>query len=144
FPAADRFIEVSFRLTGSSTYSTLTPRQQITSSPYSIRSLISTTADGLSATCSNCITSNQILTVQGSQVAGNIAGSQVNGPIPVASIPGGNPNYIQNTTSPQPASNFNILGNGTVAGLLSGNFVDATTQYNIGGARVLSNGGRLS
>jgi hypothetical protein len=144
FPGADRFLEISFRLTGSSTYSILTPRQQITSTPYSIRSLVSTTADGLSATCSNCVTSNQILSVQGSQVAGSIAGSQVNGVIPVASVPAGSPNYIQNTTSPQPAANFNILGNGTAAGVLSGNFVNATTQYNLGGVRFLSNGGRSS
>ena len=136
FPGADRFIEISFRPTGSSSYTTPTTRQQITSTPYSIRSLVSTTADGLSVSCSSCVTSSQIQTVQGSQVAGNIAGSQVSGDIPVASVPAGSTNYVQNTTSPQPATNFNILGNGTAAGTLSGNFVNATTQYNLGGVRV--------
>src|SRR5262245_32381134 len=64
FPGADRFIEVSFRPTGASTYTTLASRQQITSSPYSIRSLVSTTADGLSVSCANCVTSSQIQSVQ--------------------------------------------------------------------------------
>ena len=141
FNGADRFIEVSFRPTGSSAYATLTPRQQITSSPYAIRSLVATTADGLSITCASCVTSSQIQNVQGSQVTGNLAGSQINGAIPVASVPAGSPNYIQNTTSQQPASNFNISGNGAAAGTLSANVVNATTQYNLGGLRVLSNAG---
>ena len=81
FSGADRFLEISYRMTGTSTYTTLTPRQQITSSPYSIRSLVSTTSDGLSVSCANCVTSNQIQSVQGSQVSGNIAGSQASSTI---------------------------------------------------------------
>jgi hypothetical protein len=141
FSGADRFLEVSFRPTGGSTYTTLTPRQQITSTPYGIRSLVATSADGLSAGCASCVTSSQIQSVQGSQVAGSIAGGQINGTIPVASVPAGSSNYIQNTTSQQPSSNFNISGDGTAGGALSSNVVNATTQYNLGGLRVLSNAG---
>jgi len=42
-----------------------------------------------------------------------------------------NGNYIQNGTSQQTTSNFNISGNGTAGGTLSGNAVNSTTQYNI-------------
>jgi trimeric autotransporter adhesin len=143
FTGADRFLEVNYRLTGSSTYTTLTPRQFVTSTPYSIRSLVATSADGLSATCTNCVTSNQIQNVQGSQVTGNVAGSQISGTIPVGSVPAGNINYIHNTTAQQASANFNISGNGTAAGTLSagtlsGNVVSATTQYNINAQHVLS------
>ncbi len=55
-----------------------------------------------------------------------------------ATLPTGSANYIQNTTTQQPSSNFNISGNGTVGGTLSGNIVNATTQFNIGSAHILS------
>ena len=50
-------------------------------------------------------------------------------------------NFVQNTTTQQPSSNFNVSGNGTAGGTLSGNLVNATTQYNINGERILSNPG---
>jgi hypothetical protein len=52
---------------------------------------------------------------------------------------GGAGNYIQNTTVKQENSSFNISGNGTAGGTLSGNVVNATTQFNLGGNRILSN-----
>jgi len=52
-----------------------------------------------------------------------------------------NGNYIQNGTSQQTTSNFNISGNGTAGGTLSGNAVNSTTQYNINDIPVLSNAG---
>lgn len=55
-----------------------------------------------------------------------------------ATLPAGSSSYIQNTTNTQPASNFNISGNGTAAGTVSANIVNATNQYNIGGNRVFS------
>ncbi|QYO66044.1 tail fiber domain-containing protein [Leptolyngbya sp. 7M] len=58
--------------------------------------------------------------------------------VTVGGIPSGSGNYIQNTNTQQPSSNFNISGNGTAGGTLSGNTVNAATQYNIGGNRVLS------
>lgn len=137
FNGAPRFLEIAVKPTSGSTFTTLGPRQPLSSTPYSIRSLNAAVADGLSVACVNCVTSSQIQTVQGSQVTGNIAGSQISGLIPVASVPAGSGNYIQNTTSPQAASNFNISGNGTAAGTLSGNVLNATTQYNLNNQRVL-------
>lgn len=51
------------------------------------------------------------------------------------------PNYIQNGTGLQAASNFNISGNGTAGGTLTGNIVSASTQFNIGANRILANTG---
>src|SRR5258708_148916 len=39
FPGANRFLEISARLSGAASFTTLSPRQQITSTPYAIRSL---------------------------------------------------------------------------------------------------------
>src|SRR6266705_3018258 len=61
----------------------------------------------------------------------------VNGTL-TATLPAGSANYIQNTTSQQISSNFNISDNGTAGGTLSGNAVNSSTQYNIGGNRILS------
>lgn len=128
FPGTDRFLEISVKQTSGSTFTMLSPRQQVTSTPYAIRSLNTATADGLSVACVGCVTSSQIQSVQGSQIIG---------PISVANIPGGSGNYIQNTTSQQGSSNFSISGDGTAAGTLSGNIVNAATQYNIGNNRVM-------
>lgn len=61
--------------------------------------------------------------------------------IAAGDIPAGSPNYIQNGIGVQTSTNFNISGNGTAGGTLSGNAVNSSTQYNIGGLRVLSNTG---
>jgi len=50
-------------------------------------------------------------------------------------LPAGSGAYIQNGTAPQAASNFNVSGVGT-AGVLN-----ATTQFDLGGDRVLANPG---
>jgi len=50
----------------------------------------------------------------------------------------GNSSYVQNSISQQPATNFNISGNGTAGGALSANAVNAATQYNLGGQKILS------
>lgn len=50
-------------------------------------------------------------------------------------------NLIQNTTALQTMANFNLSGNGTAGGTLGGNVVDTPAQYNLGGARILSNAG---
>jgi hypothetical protein len=108
FPGGDRFLEIAVR-PGASTdaFTTLSPRQQITSTPYAVRSLNATSADNLSAACAGCVTSGQI-----SSVAGNL----ISGAIPVAGVPAGSSNYIQNTSTLQPSSNFNISGNGFIGG----------------------------
>jgi hypothetical protein len=55
----------------------------------------------------------------------------------LADIPAGSGSYIQNTTSQQGSSNFNISGNGTAAGTLAAGTVNATTQFNLSGNRIL-------
>src|SRR5262249_30241847 len=40
----------------------------------------------------------------------------------------------------QQSANFNISGDGTAGGLLKGNIVSATSQFNIGAQRILSTG----
>jgi hypothetical protein len=130
FSGPPRFLEIGVRLTGSpDPYTLLSPRQPVTSTPYSVRSLNSSVADVLSSACVGCVSSTQV---------GSVSGSAVTGTIPVASVPAGSGNYVQNTTSPQVASNFNISGDGRAGGTLSANAVNATTQYNIGSSRVLS------
>src|SRR5437762_8414417 len=47
FPGANRFLEISARLTGAGSFTTLAPRQPITSTPYAIRSLNASSADAV-------------------------------------------------------------------------------------------------
>src|SRR6266480_2772570 len=106
FTGASRFLEISARPTGGS-FTLLTPRQPITSTPYAVRSLNASSADS----------------------------------VPASGVPAGSGNYIQNSAGQQASSNFNISGNGTAGGTLSGNVVNTTTQYNLNGSRILSNAG---
>jgi hypothetical protein len=55
FPGANRFLEIGARPAGGGSFTLLTPRQQITSTPYAVRSLGSTSADGLSSACVGCV-----------------------------------------------------------------------------------------
>jgi hypothetical protein len=119
FGGADRYLEIAVRPAGSANpYTVLAPRQPLTSTPYAIRTLAATVADGLSAACVGCVTSTQI-----------------------GSLPADSGNYVQNSTAQQAGSNFNIDGDGTAGGTLTGNIVDAAAQYNLGGSRILSNPG---
>ncbi len=116
FTGAARFLEISVRPGASAgAFTLLTPRQPVQSTPYAIRSLNAASADVLSAVCVGCVTDTQI-----------------------GGLPAGNGNYIQNTNAQQAGSNFNISGNGTVGGTLSAGLVNATTQFNLNGSRVLS------
>src|SRR5262245_9436624 len=51
FNGASRFLEIGVRSPGGASFTTLSPRQPITSTPYAIRTLKATTADGLSSAC---------------------------------------------------------------------------------------------
>jgi hypothetical protein len=59
-------------------------------------------------------------------------------PLGATDIPAGSANYIQNSNSPQAAANFNVAGTGTA------NILNAATQFNIGGNRVLSVAGNFN
>jgi hypothetical protein len=56
-------------------------------------------------------------------------------PINPLDIPSGSTNYIQNSNNTQATANFNISGTGTA------NILSATTQFNLGSFRILSNPG---
>jgi hypothetical protein len=107
FPGANRFLEISVRPSVGGSFMTLSPRQQISSTPYAIRTLNAGTADALSSACVACVQDSQI---------NSVAGSKVTGAIPVSSLPGGSTSYVQNGSATQNAS-FNVSGSGTIGGL---------------------------
>src|SRR5438128_10191546 len=119
FPGANRFLEISARPTGGS-FTLLTPRQQVTSTPYAIRSANASSAD----IATNATNATNATTATNATQLGGIAASQyvqtndsrlsdARPPTP------GSSNYIQNTASAQASSNFNISGNGAVGGTLA-------------------------
>lgn len=127
FPGANRFLEIHVRQSGGGAFTTLLPRQPISSAPYALKSLntdIATNAVQLGG-----VVANQYVQTTDTRL------SDARDPSP------GSSNYIQNGTSVQATSSFNISGNGTVGGTVSGNIVNAGTQFNINNARVLSNAG---
>src|SRR2546427_10478689 len=137
FPGANRVLEISARLSGASAFTLLTPRQQITSTPYAVRSGNASLADtATNASQLGGVGASQYVQTSDSRLSDSRAPSA------------GSSNYIQNTANPQSAT-FNISGNGAVSGILSANavnasttlsanVVNATTQYNVGNVRVLS------
>ena len=128
FDGNPRFMQISVRPADSaSPFTVLSPRQAILSSPYSIRSLNAATADN----------SNQLGGIAANQYVQTNDARLSDSRNPLAN----SPNYIQNSIAQQSNSNFNISGNGTLGGVLSANTVNAASQFNIGGNRILSNGG---
>ena len=99
FPGADRFLEISAKLSTDSTFTTLTPRQQISPNPYAITAQNATNATQLGG-----VSSSQYVTT-------------TNGPT----------NFVQNQSASTQTANFNISGNGTAGGTLSGNKVGIGT-----------------
>jgi hypothetical protein len=72
FPGANRFLEIAVRPASSGSFTTLAPREQISSTPYAIRTLSAATADALSSTCAGCVQDAQIQSMAGSKVTGTI------------------------------------------------------------------------
>jgi hypothetical protein len=130
FDGSDRYLEVSVFSTATNAFVTLTPRQQITSAPYSVKSLNATTADSATNALNLGGTAADQFVVNADPRM-----TDARPPTP------GSGSYIQNGNALQEASSFNISGNGNAGGLLSAPIVVANTQYNIGFNRVLSAGG---
>ena len=126
FPGADRFLEIRVKKPADSTYMPLAPRQQITSTPYAIRSLNATNADNATNATNAANATNATTATNAAQLGGVDASNyaQTNSTA-----------FIRNQTAQQTGANFNIDGTGKA------NIFDAGVQYNIGGNRVLSNGG---
>lgn len=130
FMGRSRYLEIGYKnLPGP--FTTIFPRKLITSAPC-IRVASDATFDQTSTPCVASITDDQIAHVSGDNVVGQK---------PLSWVPDGSSDYIQNTTAVQVGANFNIDGGGTVGGTLSGNTVNAVTQYNINGIRILANAG---
>jgi len=142
FPAADRFLEIAVRPPGGGVSTTLAPRSKLLSTPYSTYAINAQNAV-------NAINATNSQTAQNSLQLGGTPANQyvrindprlndLRTPLP------GSPNYVQNSTSPQTATNFNISGNGTAGGTLTGGVINAATQYNIGGIAVLKSPGAFN
>lgn len=74
FTGPDRYLEVRVRPAGGGSYTALTPRQRITSTPFAIKSLNAASADSISDACVLCITNAHIQSLDGSKLTGVITG----------------------------------------------------------------------
>ena len=140
FDGNPRWLEIALKPAGSANpLSVLAPRQPITSTPYSVRSLSAARADVATNSLQlGGVNANQYVLTTDARL------TDARPPLPNSS------NYIQNSAAQQSSSNFNISGNGavggnlTVGGSLSLNIVNAQTQFNLGGSRILSNTGNAN
>jgi hypothetical protein len=122
----NRWLEIGVRLNGTNdSYTVFSPRQQINSVPFAVRSLNATTADN--ATQLGGVSLSSFVQTSDTRLT--------DARMPTA----GSANYIQNTATQQTSAFFNISGDGTVGGILDASVVNATHQFSIGGFRVLSN-----
>lgn len=149
FPGADRFLRISVkRSTDPNPPTPLTPRQPITSAPYSIRSKDATAADSLSAACVLCVTDAQIATgISGTKISGSVpnADNATTAGTATTATTAGNVTgtvAIANGGTGSTTKNFVDLANAqTVAGAKTFSSAVDAPQYNIGGSRVLDNPG---
>ena len=136
FPGANRFLEIRVRQAGGGAFTPLSPRQSVASTPYALQSLNATNA----TTANSATNATQLGGVAANQYVVTTDPRMTDARPPTS----GSSDYIQNGTSTQASSNFNISGNGTVGGTLSSNIVSAATQYNIGSNRILSDAGNFN
>ena len=123
FSGPPRFLQIAVRPAGGGAYTTLAPRQPITSGPYAIRSLNSTTAD----TATNSLNLGGVAASQ-YVVTTDTRMTDARNPLP------GSANYIWNQNSVlQPSSNFIISGNGFIGGLLEASAVNISGNGTVGG-----------
>jgi hypothetical protein len=129
-PLSNRWIEFSVKKSGvPEAMTTLAPRQIVSFVPYALSSINALFLDGISP--SELVRTNDArLTDARNPLAGS-------------------PSYLQNRDTPQSNTNFNISGNGTIGGtltagivsansisstgIISGNLVNSTLGYQIGG-----------
>lgn len=111
FPGADRFLEISVKKPADVSYTPLSPRQQLTSSPYAVQTINATKLGGVAA--------NQYVQTSDSRLT--------DARTPAA----GSANYIQNRTTQQSSASFNISGSGTVGGAFTANTVTSDSASNL-------------
>ena len=119
FTGAARFLQIAVKKTTDTTYTPLTPRQELVSSPYSIKTLSATSADSLSSACVGCVTNAQVDSVAGTKITGSVA------------------NADNAATATNVSGTVGIANGGT--GSATKNFVDLTTAQTVGGNKTFSN-----
>ena len=133
FPGANRFLEISARPSGAGSFTLLTPRQQVTSTPYAVRSANASLAD-TATTATTATNATQLGGIAASQYV-QTSDSRLTDARPPTT---GSANYIQNSSNQQSSTNFNISGNGVVGGTLTGNVVNAADHFNLNNQPVMS------
>lgn len=125
FPGAARFLEIALKRPADPTFDTLIPRQSVTSSPYSQKSLSSAASDALSSNCVLCVTDGQIQSISGSKVSSAVANAtsattagNVTGIVAIANGGTGSStkNFVDLTTAQTIAGNKTFTGAQTVVG----------------------------
>lgn len=130
---ADRWLEIAVKKPADPGFTTLSPRQRITSAPYAVRSASAASAD----TATNAANLNS-LPASSYVLTSDPRMTDARSPTP------GSDNYIQNQVLVQQVGNFNIDGNAYLGGTLSANTVNTQTQYNIGGSRAFTTAGTFN
>ncbi|MDQ4121489.1 MAG: hypothetical protein M3209_08595 [Acidobacteriota bacterium] len=140
FPGADRYLEISVRKNSTQSYTTLPERQQITASPYAIRTISASFADQLSSSCVGCVQNSHINSVSAGKLTGTLAPTQ--GGTGLSSVSTGSLLYGSGTnifSLLEPVSPGNVLLSGT---LPTWGKIDLTAQGNyVTGILPAANGG---
>ena len=131
---ADRFLEISLRPAGNTGgYTSLAPRQKLTSAPYSVRSISANSADTLSIACVGCVQNSNINSVDGNKVTGTVANS-------TNAVNATNATSATTATTATTADNVSgivaIENGGT--GSAKQNFVDLTSDQTIDGNKAFN------
>lgn len=128
FVGADRFLEIRVRPAGGGAFTVLAPRSKLLSTPFA--SFANSSTNAVDSSTLGGIAANQYVLTSDSRL------NDSRNPLPNST------NYIQNRTTLQTSANFNINGDGTVGGTLTGGVVNASTQFNLGQNRVLAKVGQ--
>lgn len=122
FPGATRFLEIRVRQSGAGAFTTLSPRQPVTSAPYSIKSLTANTADN-AANATNALTATNF----SGNLAGDVTGTQSNNTVVrlqnrnVASTPPLDGQVLKyNGAANQWLPGTDNVGGGTITGVTPG------------------------
>ncbi|MDM7921269.1 MAG: hypothetical protein QUS14_03130, partial [Pyrinomonadaceae bacterium] len=118
FPGASRFLQISVRPAGSGTFTPLAPRQTISRAPYAIKSQSS----------ENALNATQLGGIAAFQYVLTTDPRMTNARPPES----GSNNYVQNRTTEQANSDFNISGSGKA------DIFSAVTHFSLAGARAVS------
>jgi hypothetical protein len=132
FPGADRWLEIGVRKAADPPgFTILTPRQQVTSSPYSIKTMNASSADSLSAACAGCVSDGNISGISGAKVSGSVASATVAGSATTATTAGNVTGTVAiangGTGSTNASGARSNLGLGTLATMSPGGTANGTT-----------------